>query len=105
MTFYCVADRFRAEEIEVTLNGSHLTHRIAPIEGNWVLLETEAFRPTEKVKVLTMSPPYAIPVRFLRPASKDDRYLSVALAYLVFLSKGGRLLKSLRRPHFPHRQL
>ncbi len=85
MTLYCVTDRFPAEEIEVTLNGTRLTHRVAPIEGNWVSLETEAFRPNEKLNVLTLSPPYVIPVRFLHPASKDDRYLSVALAKLVFL--------------------
>ena len=87
MTLYCITDCFPAEEIEVTLNGARLTHRVAPIEGNWVSLETEAFRPTEKLNVLTLSPPYVIPVRFLRPASKDDRYLSVALAKLVFLSE------------------
>ena len=85
MTLYCVTDRFPAEEIEVTLNGTRLTHRVAPIEGNWVSLETEAFRPNEKLNVLTLSPPYVIPVRFLHPASRDDRYLSVALEKLVFL--------------------
>ena len=85
MTLYCVTDHFPAEEIEVTLNGARLTHRVTPIEGNWVSLETEAFRPNEKLNVLTLSPPYAIPVRFLDPASKDDRYLSVALGKLVFL--------------------
>jgi hypothetical protein len=85
MTLYCVTDHFPAEEIEVTLNGARLTHRVAPIEGNWVSLETEAFRPNEKLNVLTLSPPYVIPARFLHPASKDDRYLSVALAKLVFL--------------------
>jgi hypothetical protein len=85
MTLYCVTDRFPAEEIEVTLNGIRLTHRVAPIEGNWVSLETEAFRPNEKLNVLTLSPPYVIPVRFLHPASIDDRYLSVALEKLVFL--------------------
>jgi hypothetical protein len=85
MMLYCVTDHFPAEEIEVTVNGTRLTHRVAPIEGNWVSLETEAFRPSEKLNVLTLNPPYVIPVRFLRPASKDDRYLSVALAKLVFL--------------------
>jgi hypothetical protein len=85
MTLYCVTDRFPAEEVEVTLNGTRLTHRVAPIEGNWVSLETEAFRPNEKLNVLTLSPPYVIPVRFLHPASRDDRYLSVALEKLVFL--------------------
>ena len=85
MTLYCVTDHFPAEEIEVTLNGARLTHGVTPIEGNWVSLETEAFRPREKLNVLTLSPPYAIPVRFLDPPSKDDRYLSVALGKLVFL--------------------
>jgi Sulfotransferase family len=85
MTLYCVTDCFPAEEIEVTLNGTRLTHRVAPVEGNWVSLETEAFRPEEKLNVLTLSPPYVIPLRFLHPASKDDRYLSVALGELVFL--------------------
>ena len=85
MTLYCVTDRFPAEEIEVTLNGTRLTHRVAPIEGNWVSLETEAFRPNEKLNVLTLSPPYVIPLRFLNPASRDDRYLSIALEKLVFL--------------------
>ena len=84
MTLYCVTDRFPAEEIEVTLNGTRLTHRVTPIEDNWVSLETEAFRPNEKLNVLTLSPPYVIPVRFLHPASRDDRYLSVALEKLVF---------------------
>ena len=84
MTLYCVTDRFPAEEIEVTLNGTRLTHRVTPIEGKWVSLETEAFRPNEKLNVLTLSPPYVIPVRFLHPASRDDRYLSVALEKLVF---------------------
>lgn len=85
MTLYCISGRFPAEEIEVTLNGTRLTHRVAPIKGNWVSLQTEAFRPQEKLNVLTLSPPYVIPVRFLNPASKDDRYLSVGLGKLVFL--------------------
>ena len=85
MTLYCVTECFPAEEIEVTLNGTRLTHRVAPIEGNWVSLETKPFCPNEKLNVLTLSPPYAIPIRFLHPASKDDRYLAVALAELVFL--------------------
>jgi hypothetical protein len=84
MTLYCVTDHFPAEEIEVTLNDARLTHRVAPIKDNWVSLETEAFRPNEKLNVLTLSPPYVIPVRFLHPASRDDRYLSVALEKLVF---------------------
>ena len=77
MRLYCVTDSFPAEEIEVTLNGARLTHRIARIRDNWVSLETEAFQPNEKLNILTLSPPYKIPVRFLHPASKDDRYLSV----------------------------
>ena len=85
MTLYCVTDRFPAEEIEVTLNGTRLTHRVARIEGNWVSLDTEAFRPMKNLNLLTLSPPYVIPVRFLDPASKDDRYLSAALGNLVFL--------------------
>jgi hypothetical protein len=89
MTLHCVTDHFPAEEIEVTLNDARLTHRVAPMKGNWVSLETEAFRPSGKLNVLTLSPPYVIPVRFLRPASKDDRYLSVALAKLVFLTEDG----------------
>ena len=91
MTLYCITDRFPAEEIEVTLNGARLTHRVAPLKGNWVSLETEAFRPNEKLNVLTLSPPYAIPARFLHPESKDDRYLSVALEKLVFLEGEGCL--------------
>jgi hypothetical protein len=85
MMLYFVTDRFPAEEIEVTLNGTRLTHQVSPIEGNWVSIETEAFRPEEKLNLLTLRPPYVIPVRFLNPGSKDDRYLSVALAKLVFL--------------------
>jgi len=85
MTLYCLTDRFPAEEIEVTLNGTRLTHRASPIEGNWVSIETEAFRPKEKLNLLTLSPPYVIPVRFLDPASTDNLYLSVALEKLVFL--------------------
>lgn len=84
MTLYCVTDRFPAEDIEVTLNGTRLTHRVAPIQDNWVSLKTEAFCPNEELNVLTLSAPYAIPVRFLDPASKDDRYLSVALSEVVF---------------------
>jgi len=85
MTLYFVTDHFPAEEIEVILNGARLTHRVARIDGNWVSLETETFRPNENLNVLTLSPPYVIPIRFLRPESKDDRYVSVALANLLFL--------------------
>jgi hypothetical protein len=85
MSLYSITERYPAEEIEVTLNGTRLTHRVARLEGNWFSLETEPFSPNEKLNVLTLSPPYAIPVRFLHPTSKDDRYLSVALANLVFL--------------------
>ena len=85
MTLYGVTECFPTEKIEVTLNDIRLTHRVTPIEGNWVLLETEAFRSTEKLNILRLTPPYVIPVRFLHPASKDDRYLSVALADLLFL--------------------
>jgi hypothetical protein len=92
MTLYCVTDHFPAEEIEVTLNGTRLTHGVARSEGNWISLETEPFRPSEKLNVLTLSPPYVIPLRFLHPESKDDRYLSVALAKLVFLERGAAFL-------------
>jgi hypothetical protein len=85
MQLYCVTEDFPAEEIEVILNGARLNHRVARIEANWVSLETEAFRPDKTLNVLTLSPPYVIPVRFLCPASKDNRYLSVALAKLLFL--------------------
>jgi len=85
MTLYCVTECFPAEEIEVTLNGTRLTHRVARIRDNWVSLKTEAFRPNEKLNVLTLRPPYVVPVRLLHPSSKDDRYLAVALADVVFL--------------------
>ena len=85
LRLYCITQSFPAEEIEMTLNRTHLTHRIVRIQGNWVSLETETFRPNEKLNVLTLSPPYVVPVRFLHSASKDDRYLAVALADLVFL--------------------
>ena len=85
MRLYRITEAFPAEEIEVTLNGTRLTHRTGRFEDNWVSLVTEAFRPNEKLNILTLRPPYVIPVRFLHPASKDDRYLALALAYLVFL--------------------
>jgi hypothetical protein len=85
MILYCVTESFPAEEIDVTLNGTRVAHRVTPIEGNWVSLQTEPFCPSERLNVLSLKPPYAIPVRFLDPASKDDRCLSVALAKLVFL--------------------
>ena len=85
MRLHCITESFPAEEIEVTLNGTRLTHRTGRFEDNWVSLVTEAFRPNEKLNILTLRPPYVIPVRFLHPASKDDRYLALALAYLVFL--------------------
>lgn len=86
MTLYCVSDRFHAGEIEVTLNGVRLAHQVAPLEGNWVSLETEAFRPNkDHLNILTLNPPYAVPVRFLDPTSKDHRSLSVGLGKLVFL--------------------
>ena len=66
MTLYCVSDRFHAGEIEVTLNGVRLAHQVAPLEGNWVSLKTEAFRPNkDHLNILTLNPPYAVPVRFL----------------------------------------
>ena len=85
MRLYRITEAFPAEEIEVTLNGTRLTHRTGRFEDNWFSLKTEAFRPNEKLNVLTLRPPYVVPVRFLHPSSKDDRYLAVALADVVFL--------------------
>lgn len=85
MTLYCVTENYPAAEIEVTMNGVRLNHRAAPVDGKWVSIETEAFRTNEKINILTLSPPYVVPVRFLDPTSKDDRYLSVALSMLLFL--------------------
>ena len=88
MSLYCVSERFPAEDIELTVNGKRLTHRLVHVDGNWVSLETEPFLPNETLNVLTLSSPYSIPVRFLHPESEDNRYLSVALAKLVFLASG-----------------
>ena len=85
MTLYRVSDRFPAEEITVTINDARLTHEAVRVDGNWISLETEPFLPNESVNLLELSPPYAIPLRFLDPTSTDNRYLSVALANLVFL--------------------
>jgi len=85
MRLYRITEAFPAEEIEMTLNGTRLTHRTGRFEDNWFSLKTEAFRPNEKLNVLTLRPPYVVPVRFLHPSSKDDRYLAVALADVVFL--------------------
>jgi len=63
MTLYCVTHRFfPTEEIKVMLNGTHLTHRVAPLEGNWVSLETEigfqaAVPPVQNSKTISRDMP------------------------------------------------
>jgi hypothetical protein len=61
------------------VNGTAVAARWLPEGGKWGVLETAPFAAGE-VNVVTLTVPYALPVRYLSPGSNDPRALSVAVA-------------------------
>jgi hypothetical protein len=79
---YHVTDAYPVEQIGVAVNGTPVAHHWQRDAARWGVLETEAFTATE-LNVVALSVPYTLPTRFLLPASRDRRQLSVAVSTLM----------------------
>jgi hypothetical protein len=87
LKFYRITEDYPVDAIEITVNGAALPLRAATANDRWVQVETDPFTPVPGTNVLTLQPPYALPVRFLDPATRDRRSLSVALGSIAFMAE------------------
>jgi hypothetical protein len=83
---YCYAIRgdYPIDEIVVELNGAPLAARVRRTEDFWFSLETDSTGLRQPFNVLSIRPPYFVPVRCTDPNSRDPRSLSIALAKVAF---------------------
>lgn len=81
---YHVTDAYPAGEIGVEVNGAGVAAQWQPEGGKWGVLETAPFDAAE-MNAVTLTVPYALPVRFLAPGSNDPRQLSVAVATVTLV--------------------
>jgi hypothetical protein len=81
---FAIGEGYPIEEITVEVNGTPLAAHVQRTEGSWFTLESDPIVLHHPINVLTIRPPYAVPVRHLDPASGDSRSLSIALAKITF---------------------
>jgi hypothetical protein len=86
---FMISPRYEVERVVVRLNGEAVPITVAEREGNWCSLAAGPVSFTPGPQLLTIVPPYAVPVAFLEPGSRDERSLGIALA-TVSLSAASR---------------
>ncbi len=81
---YAIDEGYPVAEIAVEINGTRLATRVRHAEGAWFTLETEPIALPRRFNVLSIRPPYFVPVRHINPDAGDTRNLSIALAKVAF---------------------
>ena len=72
------------DEVVVEVNGARVATRANPMGNCWFTLETDPVALRRPFNVLSIRPPYFVPVRHNFPDSGDPRSLSISLAKLSF---------------------
>jgi hypothetical protein len=81
---FAIRESYPIEEITVEVNGRPLAAHAQRTGESWFTLESDPIVLHHPINVLTIRPPYAVPVRHLDPASEDSCSLSIALAKVTF---------------------
>jgi hypothetical protein len=84
IVLYSLSPDYPVELTRLQLNGAPFRFRIVRRNGNWFQLYIERLTLRNGLNVLTIEPPFAVPVQRFQPASEDERFLSVALATVLF---------------------
>ncbi len=83
MVVYTVAPFYPAGQIAVWLDGRRVKVEAVEREPRWFILTTAPLDLTSALHEITITTPYAVPVRFMEPGSYDTRELGVALSSIA----------------------
>jgi hypothetical protein len=81
---YAIHADYPISEIVIEVNGMRVATRVCFTENRWFTLQTDPAALLHPFNVLSIRPPYFVPVRYIDPDSPDMRNLSIALANLAF---------------------
>jgi hypothetical protein len=81
---YAIHKEYPVNEIVIEVNGTQVATRVSRVESPWFTLETDPVALRHPFNVLSIRPPYFVPVRYANPDSRDPRSLSIALAKVAF---------------------
>jgi len=87
LQIYMIVPDYPIDRVSISLNGNAVPFVVERRDGCWCTLSAgpAIFRP--EPQVLTIAPPYAVPMPYLAPASGDTRNLSLALATVAMQPK------------------
>lgn len=87
LNFYAIVPNYPITETSIILNEQRLYLQSMPSENpGWFRLESDPIQVATDQNLLTIMPPWFLPVRYLDATSKDRRSLALALSSLAFLS-------------------
>ena len=81
---YAIHKEYPVDEIVIEVNGAPVTTHVYRVESPWFTLKTDPFTLRHPFNMLSIRPPYFVPVRYVNPDARDRRSLSIALAKIAF---------------------
>ena len=81
---YAIHKEYPVDEIVIGVNGTQVATHVCRVESPWFTLETDPVALRHPFNVLSIRPPYFVPVRYVNPDTRDPRSLSIALAKVAF---------------------
>lgn len=86
LRIFCVIPNYSVDRLVLRLNGKPLAHNARNSGDTWCEIETERTTLQPGANELSLDPSHFISLRLLDPATKDERYLAIALQSLMLLS-------------------
>jgi hypothetical protein len=81
---YAIHKGYPVDEIAIEVNGTPVATHVSRVETPWFTLETDLVVLHHPFNILSIRPPYFVPVRYVNPDARDLRSLSIALAKIAF---------------------
>lgn len=81
---FAIGKNYPIGDIAIEVNGVEVPARAYWTEEPWLVIELDPVALRHPVNVLSIRPPYFVPVRFLDPTASDPRSLSIAVAKVTF---------------------
>jgi hypothetical protein len=80
LSLYTIAPFYPAGQIAIWLDGRRVRAQVVEREPRWFTLTTEPLELGGALHEISITTPYAVPVRFMEPGSYDTRELGVAVS-------------------------
>ena len=81
---YAIHKEYPVDEVVIEVNGTRVATHVSRVDGPWFTMETDLVLLRHPFNVLSIRPPYFVPVRHVNPNTRDRRSLSIALAKVAF---------------------